>query len=586
MSLDFGNGVSRTLDALHRQFSSVVWQAGKPPLDSENNLGNQVAWENLRKLVKALMPSGFVMDPTRSLADFQFDQQWTNLFKFGNPRVPQGLREGPEQDPVLWANVNGWIIPVVGSQIEEEGDLSNWIKLYPPPASDSRIDFLFLEAWQCRVDPNPSTVNKPSASTLWKYGNVLYGGTNLTDDLEDPTVGVETTGRIQVQYRLRVHGSGTTSVSLSVYPDGLGDPYIYGQGAASAPVSGLTFENMREALGDPSLWRAGDGDPNNSLGTIDGYTYSIPIAAIFRRNSNVYVAVNQAGNANQNGAFNRTPSTGALPNPLDGARELTTATLAGDLGPTEGAGASDAVVSVDGLVGSAWDDPDLNLTSVFIVIDDEIMGISAVDTTALTITIPAGQRGRWGTAAVGHQAGAALRFFNSRPDFIYSDEINTQDVLDLRHAVNANDWDFSRLLEHGVVALVSNRLRSAWKQSGSGDTEGVTVHEVDYLWAIDTAVPNETEALDGPDGIRYVWSDAATIQPDVTLLLDNDAVQDSGNVGLTTSSTLDALVGWDVGPDFHPSSFMNVEGLADSNVWANGSSIFFFLGGSDGTRGA
>jgi len=591
MSLDFGNGVSRTLDAIKRQFSSVVWQAGKPPLDSESNLGNQVAWENLRQLVRGMMPSGFIMDPTRSLADYQFNPQWANLFKFGNPRVPQGLLEGPEQDPIIWANVNGWIIPVLGTQIEEEGDLSNWVKLYPPPETDRRIDFLYLEAWQCRVDPNPSTVNKPSASTLWKYGNVLYGGTNLTDDLEDPAIGMETTGRIQVQYRLRVHGGEGagigSSVALSVHPDGLGDPYVYGQGTATDPVSGFSFENMREDLGDPSLWRAGDGDPNNTLGTIDGYTYAIPIAAIFRRNSMDFMAVAQAGNPVQNGAFNRTPSSSGLPNPLDGANELATATLTNDLGPTDGAGISDVVVSVTNLVGSGWDDPAHSLSSVFIVLDDEIVGISAVDDTALTITIPAGERGRWGTAAVGHAEGTELRFFNTRPDFIYADEINSQDLMDLRHGVNANDWDFERLLRHNVAALAKNELRSAWKNAGAGDTQGVKVEEVDYLWADGTTdVPNHTEPLDGPDGVRYIWSDAATIQPEVTLLLDNEASQTNQLVGFNGTDTFDVGTDWDVGADFKPSGFMNVAGLIPTTGWANGTSLFFFLGGDTGAQGA
>lgn len=590
MSLDFGSGVSRTLDAIKRQFSSVVWQAGKPPLDSEFNLGDQISWENLRQLVKALMPSGFVMDPTRSLDDFQFNPQWTNLFKFGNPRVPLGTLESQEQDPVIWANVNGWIIPVVGSQIEEEGDLSNWIKLYPPPETDRRIDFLFLEAWQCRVDPNPSTVNKPTASTLWKYGNVLYGGTNLPDDLEDPTIGVETTGRIQVQYRLRVHGGEASgvggSVSLSVYPDGLGDPYIYGQGTATSPVSGLTFDNMREELGDPSLWRAGDGDPSNSLGTIDGYTYAIPICGIFRRNSNIYVAVEQSGDPNQNGSFDRTPSSKNLPNPLDGARVLSTATLTNDLSPTDGV-SSDATVNVTDLEGSGWDDPLHTLSRVFVVINGEIMGISAVDDVAGTITIPAGGRGRWDTAAVGHEAGSILQFFNTRPDDSYADEITAQDILDLRHAVNADDWDFHRLLEHNVTALAKNEMRSAWKDAAAGDTQGVIVNEVDYLFADgSTAVPNHTEALDGPDGVRYIWSDAAVTQPEVTLLLDNDASQTDQFVGFNGTATFDATTEWDTGADFKPSGFMNVSGIGSTNGWTNGTSLFFFLGGDNGSQGA
>ena len=605
MANDFGSGVSRTLDAVSRQFSTVVWQKNKPPLDSELNLMSQVDWANLQQMVQSMMPSGFILDPTRPTQDFETDQQWANLFKFGVPPVPRGSHEQYRQTPVVWANVNGWIIPVAGTDSDgtsagDWDDLANLIKLYPPPESDSRIDLVFLEAWQTVVHGNPSTTNKPAADKLWKYGNVQYGGTNLDDDLEDPEIRFETTARVQVQYRLRVHGSGVGlggSVALDVHPDGLGDPNVFGQGTATTPQSGSRFTNMGRELGDPSLWRAGDGDPNNAFGTIDGYVYAIPVCAVFRRNSNVYVAVNQSGNPNQNGAFERTPNSKLLPDPLAGATELTQPILGEFLSPTAATTGTDAVVQVSNLNGSGLDDPSLTLTSTFIVIDDEILSISAVDIVNGTITIPLvadattgrNGRGRNGTAATGHQAGASVSFFNTRPDSLFSDEVAEADILDLRRAVNAQEWDYIRLLEHNLGALTRGKLRSTWKKSGEGDSQGPVVQEVDYLYADGaTAVPNHTEAMDGPDGIRTIFSDAATIQPDVTLLLDNDATQDANHYVGFTNDPLDDTVEWDVGPDFKPSAFMNVGpgDLVADNVWTNGSLIFLYTGGSDGTQGA
>lgn len=590
MALDLGSGVSRTLDAVARQFSAVVWQKGRPPLDSELNLMSQDNWESLRQVVQSMMPSGFIMDPTRSMADFKFDPSWTNFFRIGVPKTPMGAHEGVRQFPVLWANVNGWAIPVVGTRVDAEGDLSNVIKLYPAPESDTRLDLVFLEAWQCRVDANPSTTNKPSASTLWKYGNVLYGGTNLIDDLEDPTVGVETTARVQVQYRLRVIGSGTglgASVSLDVYPDGLGDPNVWGQGASAIPVSGTTFVNMGKELGDPSLWRSGDGDPNNALGTIDGYTYAIPVCAVFRRNSGSYVAVNAAGNPNQNGAFERTPGTKLLPNPLSGDRVLLTADLTFALSPTAGM-ATNATISVDNLNGSGLEDFGLSPTSLYLMLDSEIVRVSSIDLVNGTITIPVGGRGQFGTASVGHPAGTSLQFYNLRPDGLFADQITETDILDMRRAVNAHDWDYRRLLEHNVVALARGSLHSTWKKAGAGDTQGPVIHEVDYLYANGSLpTPNHTDPLDGPDGIRTVWSDAAAIQPGVTLLLDNEATQDSNHYVGFTNDPLDDTVRWDVGPDFYPSAFMNVGSgdLVSDNVWTNGSSIFLYTGGLNGSAG-
>ena len=590
MALDYGTGVSRTLTAIERQYGTVVWQKGKPPLDSELNLMSQIQWERLSQLVRSVMPSGFLLDPTRTIEDFEFNPNWANLFSLGNPKEPFGIHEGPEHQPIITANVNGWLIPVAGTDTSVEGDIRNIIKLYPPPESDSRVDFVFLEAWQTLVAPNPSTANKPNASSVWKYGNVKHGGTNIVDDIEDPAIGFETTERVQVQYRIRVFGQGVglgAGVALDVYPDGLDDPNVLGQGTSAAPVGGFQFHNMREKLGDAGLWRAGDGDPSNSLGTVDGYVYAIPICAVFRRNSSVYTAVNGAGNPNQNGAFERTPASKLLADPLEGSRFLSQASLVNALTPADGVGA-DITLQVSGLNGSGLEDSALVLSSTFLQIGPEIVGISAVDTVNETITIPAGGRGRFGTAIVGHPAGAHVHFFNTRPDGAYADEVRPTDVLDLRHGVNPGDWDYARILEANVASLVRGDLRSTWKQSAPGDSEGPVVHEVDYLLADgNTNVPNHTEALDGPDGIRTIWSDAATIQSDVTLLLDNEAVQDLNQVGLTSPDGFDNNVYWDVAGDFSPTGFMNVgSGAEKPQAFTNGSLVFLHIGGNDGSSGA
>lgn len=593
MSEDFGNGVSRTLSALARQFQAVVFQEGKPPLDSELNLVQQDQLEQLRQLVRAEAHSGFFLDPTRALDDFVTAQSWSNLFEFGQQKDDEN-GDPEELNPVIFANVNGWIIPVTGTFLTEEGSTPNEIRLYPPPESDGRIDFVFLEAWTVIVAPNPSTENKPAANAIWKWGNVEFGATNLTDDITDPTIGYETTERVQLQYRLRVVGQGSgagSSPDLEVYPDGLGDPNVFAQGP-NASVTAFTFENMRAPLGDPSLWRAGNGDPQNDLETTDGYVYAIPVCAVFRRNNQPFVAANLAGGPNQNGGYDRNPSAATLANPRDGAKKLTTLSLINDMPPEQFT--LDTLIEVDDLIGSGWDDPNIDLTKAFMVIDEEVIGISAVDTTSSpnTVTVPAGGRGRWGSDIVTHTGrsdpgtpgtGTPVQFFNTRPDGLFADEVAGSDILDLRRGCNLGDWDYSRILLHNVAALVRNRLRSTWKQAGApgGDTEGVSVQEVDYLLQDGgTAVPVGTEALDGPDGIRQVWSDAATIQGDVTMLLNPDGTINAGFI-----QTLDDLVDWDVGADLRPAAFMN--NLNNTNPgFTNGTTIFVYIGGDDGTVGA
>lgn len=585
MAESFGPGVSRTLSAVERAFNIVVHQKDKPPLDADINLLQQIDWERLSEFVRVRLHSGFVMDPVRALDDYVTDETWSNFFVLGDPA-------DSEQRPVVWANVNGWLIPVAGTGVTLDTDLQNLVKLSPPPSSSSRIDLVFLEAWLALVDPNPSTTNKPAADKVWKYGNVEYGATNIDDDLVDPTIAFEVTKRVQLQYRLRVFGQGTglgASVALDVYPDGLGDPNILGQATSTAVVAGFPFTNMREALGDPSLWRAGDGDPANNLGTTDGYTYAVPICAVFRRNTSTFVAVTDAGNPNQNGGFDRNPSAVFLTDPREGAKAFNIPELNQDIDPD-----TVGIVEVNNLLGSGLDDPKLNggagvsLTNpIFVVIEGEIIKVVGVDATVspgeIIIDTSAG-RGRYATHATGHLTDTTIAFFNVRPDGLWADQVSPNDFLDLRRGVSLDEWDYSELLLNNVAALIRGELKTTWKQSatgtGSGPTQGVSVQEIGYLHADGgTAAPNATEAVDGPDGIRTIFSDAATIQPDVTVLCDDQAALVNG----FTSTTFDQTVGWEVGADFQPSGFMNNLG---ANGWANGSIVFLYLGGTTGDDGA
>lgn len=579
MPQDFGNGVSRTLSAEGRQYQLVVWQYSKPPLDSELNLMASIDLENQANEVRSSMHSGWLLDPFHSDMDFVTDKDNSNWFSFGRPG------DGTPLSPMMWANVNGWIIPVTGSNsLLGDADISNRINLYAPPTSDSRVDFIFLEVFLAQVASNPSTANKPTASTVWKYGNVLYGGTNLPDEFEDPTIGFETTERVQIQYRLRVFGQGAglgQSVDLASFPDGLDDPNILAQGTSTAPVVGFTYENMLYTLGDPSLWRAGDGDPTNELSTVDGYSYAIPVAAIFRRNTASFVAVTAAGNANQNGALDRNPNSAPVTDPVEGTRTFGPLTLTSAFGFD---GAGDPVtgpVQVEGLVGSGYDNVDIDWASTFLVIDGEIIGIDAVNPGVIpgTINIRAvGGRGRFGTQISRHEAGAEIGFFNFRPDAKFADEIAQSDILDLRKGVTSGEWDYQALLRHNLGKLFKDSLRTSYKQSGVSDTEGAVVLEVDALWAGGTAHPNQTEALDGPDGIRTVFSDAAVVQNNVSVILNPTT---GGVPPVTVASYTAGAASWDVAAEFVPAGFQS-----SSAGWDNQTVIQLWIGGATGNGGA
>ena len=565
MAQDFGNGVSRTLSAAGRQYQVVVWQASKPPLDSELNLIAQVDWERAAETIRAQAHSGFLLDPMVATTDFLTDPNWSNFFRMGNA--------GGEPDPVLWANVNGWMIPVTGTSFD---GVSNQIDLWPAPESSTRVDMVFLEVWLAQIAPNPSTTNKPASDAIWKYGNVKYGGTNEVDEMEDPTIGFETTERLQLQYRIRVVGQGPAggiSVDLATFPDGLDDPNMLAQGTAAAPLAGVTWTNMRETLGDPGLWRAGNGDPNNALGTVDGYSYAIPICAVFRRNSSAYVNLTNAGSPNQNGALQRNPITATITDPAAATRTFTPVKLVSDLARDTGESVA-ATVQVTGLDGSGLDNANIDWASTFLKINDEIIGIDSIDTSVVpnTVTISAGGRGRYGTQAKYHTAGSAFEFYCFRPDGLFADQVAPADILDLRRSITLGQWDYDQLLAHNLEKLFKGELQSSYKQSGISDVEGSQIIEVDSLFA-GSSVPNHTEHVDGPDGIRTVFSDASTTQNDVTLLLDYPT--SAGEV--VTYVAGDA---WDVSAGFVPA------GYATNTGWANDTVIDLFIGGASGSDGA
>lgn len=141
------------------------------------------------------------------------------------------------------------------------------------------------------------TVNRPGTGTqteIYRNGNV-DAGSNLADDTVDPILNLQSTQRVQVQYRVRVY----EGLDLSTNPDGFSDPALLARGATAAPVAGYPFvpadnstvlassDSTAYGTVDGGLWIAGDGSSGaaTALGTADGFSYAIPLAVVFRRNN-------------------------------------------------------------------------------------------------------------------------------------------------------------------------------------------------------------------------------------------------------------------------------------------------------------
>ncbi len=494
MSNNYGSGVSRVLDPTARQFLDVIWQEGKPPTDAELNLIADIANSSLQTLSIRNCPSGWLGNETNSGSDFQTSSTYSNWFTFGRQYTTS------ERASMMWAVVNGWLIPVSGTRTgappgsPNDTTTTNVIALDPPPSSagDFRTDSVFLEVWMARLPPNPSTQNKPASSAIWRYGNVEGGFSFLADDLVDPALGFETTQRVQLQYRIRVV-KGLTA--LSSYPDGF-DPSVKAQGTLSAvPVTGFSFSNMRETLGDPGLWRAGDGTAN-ALGTVDGYVYAIPLCAVFRRNAAAWTG---DPTQNLNGGFNRN----ILAVDRTGIKTYTaTPTLSAQMSATA------TTLTLTTTTGISL--PLAPSVPVAIKIGDEYMTYTSID--ANTSTILGITRAQYGSFADLHASGSVVQAVSGRPDGLFSDQIARTDILDLRHAVNANGFDYQTLLQNNLDKLLRGQLRANWKRTGAGP-QGTFLTYQDKIVSAGGSVGLGITRLDGPDDIRQVFSDAATVQP-------------------------------------------------------------------------
>lgn len=516
-SNNYGPGVSRVLDPTGRSFIDVLFQEGRPPMDCEFGLLQDVANDWRRTHTLRGTPSGWLGNETGLLSDFQTDPRYSNWFVFGRQR-------SGEMQSIMWAVVNGNLIPVAGTRrglppgSPNDADFTNVIALDPCPTSsgDLRTDFAFLEVWTARVAPNPSNLNKPASSAIYYLGNVEGGHSFLPDDLVAPELGFETTQRTQLQYRIRVV-KGLTGLSSS--PDGF-DPSIKAQGtqAAPPPSGGYSFVNMRQALGDPGLWRAGDGTANN-LGTVDGYVYAIPLCAVFRRNA---AAWSGDPSPNLNGSYDRNPTA----TDRTGIKSFTgvpTISLALTSVANEIILASTANLPL----------PTSPTAPVLIKCGDELMTYQAIDTlnSKLTGVI----RGVNNTVAETHPVGATIAPVSGRPDGLFADQIAKTDLLDLRHAVNPNGFDYESLLWSNLDRLFRGQLRANWKRSGGG-TQGTFVHYQDKITTSGSIGLGVTK-LDGPDGIRHVFSDAAVMEP-VELIVKANGAAIPADVAVTWAYTL------------------------------------------------
>ncbi|WP_051275780.1 hypothetical protein [Desulfovirgula thermocuniculi] len=268
-------GVSRLLDPTDRSFTAVMFQQGKPPLDSEVNLLQQIQNHLRAQIMRQLMPSGIVS---------------LGALTTGVTSPLNCLRLGE-----TYALVNGWLVKIAGAN---RSDTANDIIFPEAPISGYRDDLAFVEFWFEEVAPTGSP--ETDSENVYKYGGVQSG--TLTNDLQDTTIGDETTRRIQLRWRIRT----VADVDFVNYPDGVnhGDK-VKAWGGAGADTT-YTFSPSNT---DSKLYVAGDGSEAacDALKCATGYVYALSLFKVHRRNQTAYDAVNNPDGAPAYGQPNPRP---------------------------------------------------------------------------------------------------------------------------------------------------------------------------------------------------------------------------------------------------------------------------------------
>ncbi len=548
-----GPGVSRFLSAKDRSYKAVSFREGNPPLDSELNLMSFIDIESEAEEVICKTASGWIMDESDPYKDYFTNPNNSNQFYFGRNQVGE-IRN------INYAVVNGWVIPVTGTQTgspplaSNDSDTWNKIRLNPPSTSTggNRAEFVFLEVWLARIDVDPSppaiAPNKPQRGFVYRYGNVEGGYSFLSDELVDPDTNIPTTNRVQVQYRIRV----VADANMPQNPEGFDPTLVFAQGGLISP-STTPFSNMRETLGDPGLWRAGSGDPA-TFGTVDGYVYAIPLCVVFRRNSAGFSDVgNLAGSFSRNSiAINRS-----------GSRFFSNSiSLQSDISDVA---TSFSLNSISGTVLESIN----NYSEAYFRIDDEIVritNVTAISPVNFTIDI---DRGQLQTVVRSHKSGAVLNLYTIRPDGLFADQISANDILDLRHSV-AEKFDYDSILKTNVLNLLKGKLKTAWKRYGSTNSSGPVILYGDRITDSSIFVGGLTR-LDEPDGNRRAYSDAVTVQRfNVPVVVPSNSAPLSTQVQFVVAP-FNIQVDWTASPPIHTPGNRLSGGVYPS--WWNGDEL-------------
>jgi hypothetical protein len=306
--------VSRTLDPTGKALTTIVGMHDRQITDADINLIQDLQDYKRQRLLNDQVTSGCL-----NYTPFQFATLVSNTFYV----------------PAFDILFKGEVISIQGNN---SSNLAlNAVQLPNPPAwspgtqeEDARLYIVFVEVWYQSLNPQTGQGYYIDPITGLRYF-YPYGGTNpvstnaeiVPDDSVDPFQGLFTTERAQIQWSISIQRVGL-NYDFTRFQYGL-DPStatpafpnipmaVYPQALQAAPVTQYTYMNMGSINGDTAVWRAGDGNVYNSLGTMDGYSYAFPLAVLFQKNSgNFDIVQNLWGCGNANPPYPITSGTNGL----------------------------------------------------------------------------------------------------------------------------------------------------------------------------------------------------------------------------------------------------------------------------------
>ena len=284
MAENFGPAVSFVNNALGYNYDTVVFQKGKPPLDSEVNLVQQLQNILNQRQLKQLASGWFNVRP------YYTSPLLSNSFYTQNPTAAL-----PE-----YALVNGYIIDVTntGTQVPN----ANIVNLGVAPAQGNVVNGVYLEVWRALLDPNTST-NKPDPvatidsildlSVVDKNNGFAVGqnGLILATTNGGQTWNVQV---IQVNYNLNGVSFVNPSIGWLVGDNGT-IARTSSAGSSWTLLTSGTNENLNGVFARDQLTAWIVGDSGTILKTTNGVTYTPVSSGVTVNLRSIYFTTNLVG---------------------------------------------------------------------------------------------------------------------------------------------------------------------------------------------------------------------------------------------------------------------------------------------------